>query len=155
MIGEEVRRRREDLGLTGAQLAARAGMAPSAVSQIETGKRMPNFTSVIKLAEALGLSVGDLFPKGQVALPLDYFVADAPLGEEVLFHEEYTTNDVEAVMARAQDVMRKARSQYVHGEVSLVLEIDDDSIEVRAEAPSQTTTRTTRRMGRRKAEERT
>jgi transcriptional regulator with XRE-family HTH domain len=83
MIGDDVRRRREDLGLTGAQLAARAGMAPSAISQIETGKRMPSFTSVIKLADALGVSVGELFPKDQNALPLDYFVADAPLEEEV------------------------------------------------------------------------
>jgi transcriptional regulator with XRE-family HTH domain len=69
MIGEEVRRRRERLGLTGAQLAGRAGLAPSAVSQIETGKRTPNSASVIKLATALGTGVGDLYPKGQAPLP--------------------------------------------------------------------------------------
>jgi transcriptional regulator with XRE-family HTH domain len=63
MIGEEVRRRREELGLTGAQLAAKSGMAPSAVSQIETGKRNPSSTSVIKLAQALGIDAGALFPK--------------------------------------------------------------------------------------------
>jgi transcriptional regulator with XRE-family HTH domain len=68
MIGEEVRRRRRELGLTGAQLAARAGMAPSAVSQIETGKRTPSSTSVIKLASALGAEVADLFPKTQPPL---------------------------------------------------------------------------------------
>jgi transcriptional regulator with XRE-family HTH domain len=63
MIGEEVRRRREELGLTGAQLAARAGMAPSAVSQIETGRRSPSSTSVMKLAGALGVEPGELYPK--------------------------------------------------------------------------------------------
>jgi transcriptional regulator with XRE-family HTH domain len=68
MIGEEVRRRRKELGLTGAQLAIRADMAPSAVSQIETGKRTPNSTSVLKLSSALGVEVADLFPKGQTAL---------------------------------------------------------------------------------------
>ncbi len=68
MIGEEVRRRREGLGLTGAQLAARAGMAPSAVSQIETGKRTPSSASVMKLATALGVEVGALYPKGQAPL---------------------------------------------------------------------------------------
>ena len=77
MIGEEVRRRREELGLTGAQLALRADMAPSAVSQIETGKRTPNSTSVIKLAAALGVEVADLFPKGQVQLPFEYPVPDS------------------------------------------------------------------------------
>jgi len=72
MIGAEVRRRREDLGLTGAQLAARAGMAPSAVSQIETGKRTPSSASVVKLAEGLGVGVGDLYPKDlSPRLPLE------------------------------------------------------------------------------------
>ena len=69
MIGEEVRRRREELGLTGAQLAARAGMAPSTVSQIETGKRSPSSASVMKLAQALGIEAGDLFPLEQPRLP--------------------------------------------------------------------------------------
>jgi transcriptional regulator with XRE-family HTH domain len=63
MIGEQVRSRREELGLTGAQLAARAGMAPSAVSQIETGRRSPSSTSVMKLASALGVEPGELYPK--------------------------------------------------------------------------------------------
>lgn len=71
MIGEEVRRQREQLGLTGAQLAARAGMAPSAVSQIENGKRTPSSTSVIKLAAALNVAPGDLYPKAQAPLPLE------------------------------------------------------------------------------------
>lgn len=78
MIGEEVRRRREDLGLTGAQLAERAGMAPSAVSQIETGKRTPSSVSVVKLAEALGVSVGDLYPKAQAPLPLEQPLTGRP-----------------------------------------------------------------------------
>jgi len=68
MIGTEIRRRREEMGLTGAQLAARAGMAPSAVSQIETGKRSPSSSSVMKLAQALGVEAGELFPKAQMPL---------------------------------------------------------------------------------------
>ena len=70
-IGEEIRRRREEQELTGFQLAVRAGMTPSAVSQIETGKRTPNSASVVKLAGALGCEVGDLYPKEQAALPLE------------------------------------------------------------------------------------
>jgi transcriptional regulator with XRE-family HTH domain len=63
-VGEEIRRRREERGWTGAELAVRAGMAPSAVSQIETGRRHPNSGSLIKLASALDVEVADLFPKG-------------------------------------------------------------------------------------------
>jgi transcriptional regulator with XRE-family HTH domain len=47
-------------------------LAPSAVSQIETGRRTPSSASVVKLAEGLGVDVGDLFPpKAQAPLPLD------------------------------------------------------------------------------------
>lgn len=67
-VGTEIRRRRREKGLTGAQLAARAGMSPSAVSQIETGKRTPSSTSVTKLAEALEVGVGVLYPKAEPPL---------------------------------------------------------------------------------------
>jgi len=72
MIGEEIRRRRQEKGWTGVQLAEKAGMAPSAISQIETGRRSPHSASVIKLAAALECEVADLYPKApQVPLPLD------------------------------------------------------------------------------------
>jgi transcriptional regulator with XRE-family HTH domain len=72
MIGTEIRRRREELGLTGAQLAERSGLTPSAVSQIETGKRTPSSSSVMKLAAGLGCEVGDLYPKDlSPRLPLE------------------------------------------------------------------------------------
>jgi transcriptional regulator with XRE-family HTH domain len=70
-IGAEVRRRRQELGLSGVRLADRAGLAPSAVSQIETGRRVPSSASVVKLAYALNVPVGDLFPQAQSPLPLD------------------------------------------------------------------------------------
>ena len=103
MIGEEVRRRREGLGLTGAQLAARAGMAPSAVSQIETGKRTPSSASVVKLAEALGVAVGDLYPKGQTQLPLgDGKLMDRPDIAEWLRRQGYI--NTEEFLSRVPDL---------------------------------------------------
>jgi transcriptional regulator with XRE-family HTH domain len=68
-VGAEIRRIREGRGWTGAQLAVYAGMAPSAVSQIETGRRSPNTGSLAKIAKALEVEVVDLFPKGQASLP--------------------------------------------------------------------------------------
>ncbi len=70
-VGAEIRRKRQGRGWTGAQLAVYAGMAPSAVSQIETGRRSPNYGSLTKIARALEIEVVDLFPKGQSPLPLD------------------------------------------------------------------------------------
>jgi transcriptional regulator with XRE-family HTH domain len=78
-VGTEIRRLREERGWTGAQLAVYAGMAPSAVSQIETGRRSPNTGSLAKIAKALGVEVVDLFPIGQAPLPLD----NAPSLEEL------------------------------------------------------------------------
>jgi transcriptional regulator with XRE-family HTH domain len=69
-VGREVRKLREERGWNQAKLAVEAGMAPSAVNQIENGKRSPSAASLTKLAEALGVGVADLFPKGQAPLPV-------------------------------------------------------------------------------------
>ena len=53
------------------ELAYHAGLAPSVISQIENGKRDPTARTLRKLAAALDVEVGDLFPKGQPTLPLD------------------------------------------------------------------------------------
>src|SRR5215210_6652598 len=68
-VGAEIRRRRQERGWSGAQLAVYAGMAPSAISQIETGRRSPNAGSLEKIARALQVEVVDLFPKAQAPLP--------------------------------------------------------------------------------------
>ena len=68
-VGQEIKRLREARGWIQAKLAVEAGMAPSAVNQIENGKRSPSANSLNKLAAALEVEVGDLFPKGQAPLP--------------------------------------------------------------------------------------
>src|SRR5918994_1414320 len=78
-VGREIRRLREAKGWGQTKLAAAADMAVSGVSQIENGHRNPNSATLIKLARALDVDVADLFPKGQVPLPLD----DAPSLEEL------------------------------------------------------------------------
>ncbi len=67
-VGAEIRRLRQERGWTGAQLAVYAGMAPSAISQIETGRRSPNAGSLEKIAKALNVEVVDLFPLAQAPL---------------------------------------------------------------------------------------
>jgi transcriptional regulator with XRE-family HTH domain len=68
-IGAQIRRLRKAKDWTVAQLAVYAGMSPSAVSQIETGRRSPTAASMAKLARALEVEVRDLFPLGQTPLP--------------------------------------------------------------------------------------
>ncbi len=68
---QEVRRLRQAREWNQTELAFHAGLAPSVISQIENGKRSPNASTLEKLAKALGVSVGDLFPKIQAPLPFD------------------------------------------------------------------------------------
>ncbi len=70
-VGQEIRRLREAKGWSQPKLAVEAGVAVSGVSQIENGRRNPNSSTLIKLANALEVDIADLFPKAQRPLPLE------------------------------------------------------------------------------------
>lgn len=70
-VGREIRRLREAKGWSQAKLAGAADMGVSGVSQIETGARNPSAVTLAKIAAALDVEVGELFPKAQSPLPLD------------------------------------------------------------------------------------
>lgn len=68
MIGERLRRLRQERGWTQNVLGYHAGRAPSVISQVETGKREPELSTVRALAEALDIDwryllLGDETPK--------------------------------------------------------------------------------------------
>jgi transcriptional regulator with XRE-family HTH domain len=65
----EVKRLRQERQWNQTELAYHAGLAPSVISQIENGKRDPSARTLRKLAQALSVEVGDLFPKAQAPLP--------------------------------------------------------------------------------------
>jgi HTH-type transcriptional regulator/antitoxin HipB len=54
-LGEAVRHRREELGITQAELAQRAGLKQSAVVRFESGGTMPTIPMLERLAGALRL----------------------------------------------------------------------------------------------------
>ncbi len=55
---------RNDRGLNQRELAERAHVAQSLLSDFELGKRRPWLKAMRKLAHALGVSVGEVFPEG-------------------------------------------------------------------------------------------
>ncbi len=55
-LGEKVRLTRETLSLSQKELAARAGISPAMVTQVEAGIVQPSLKTVEKLAAALGVS---------------------------------------------------------------------------------------------------
>jgi DNA-binding XRE family transcriptional regulator len=63
LAGENpVRVWRTHRGLTAHQLAKLAGLAPSYLSEIETGKKPGSFDAMARLARALGVAMEDLTP---------------------------------------------------------------------------------------------
>lgn len=53
-----VRGRRKDLGLSQAELARQVGAARKTVSELESGRSVPEFGLVLRVLEQLGLAVG-------------------------------------------------------------------------------------------------
>jgi transcriptional regulator with XRE-family HTH domain len=59
-LGAEVRKRRTAQKLTLEGLSERSGLTPHYLSTLETGKRDPSVSTLLKLARALGVPPGDL-----------------------------------------------------------------------------------------------
>ena len=59
-IGEKLRKMRQEKVLTQHQLAAKAGVSQVAIARIETNRSEPHFTTIQKLAGALGVEPAEL-----------------------------------------------------------------------------------------------
>jgi transcriptional regulator with XRE-family HTH domain len=70
-----VRELREEKGLTQVRLAVAADMNPATLNRIEMGKASPNLKTLERLADALGVEVGDFFPKAE-AVSLERWLED-------------------------------------------------------------------------------
>jgi transcriptional regulator with XRE-family HTH domain len=71
-IGDRLRAERQRTGMTVRQVAARIGVSPSLISQIERDKVNPSVSTLWSLVTVLGVSMGDLFadveaPAGRTA----------------------------------------------------------------------------------------
>ena len=62
-IGTQLRAARERALLTQAELGARAGVQPLTISRIETDKVEPRYSTIRRIAKALGVEPTELLPK--------------------------------------------------------------------------------------------
>ena len=60
-VGKQVRRLRSKNGVSQRGLASRTGFSPSFISQVEAGQVSPSISSMEKIAEALGVTLGEFF----------------------------------------------------------------------------------------------
>lgn len=59
-FAREVRKRRQARGMTLDQLAEEAELSPNYLGSLESGKRDPSLSTVQRLADAFGVSIGEL-----------------------------------------------------------------------------------------------
>lgn len=70
-LGARIRRLRADRGLQQRQLAEKADLTPSMVSQIESGRLTPSLHTLGRVAAALGVPIASLFdadPAGSIVI---------------------------------------------------------------------------------------
>ena len=65
IVGENIKKFREQVGLTLQQLAEKVEMTAGFLSQVETGKTFPSLSGAKKIASALGTTVGALIGEEQ------------------------------------------------------------------------------------------
>ena len=63
LLGMAIKTRRTALGISQEELAHRAGLHRTYVSDLERGARNPSIESIEKLAQALQISISELFEK--------------------------------------------------------------------------------------------
>ena len=101
---EELRRMREEAGLTQVGLAKTSGVDRGTIIKIERGQRSPTVETLAKLARAMGAEISDLFPKEQASLP-DFederratvyrFTGEQKVAAEILREHGIEANDSE------------------------------------------------------------
>ena len=101
-FGREVRRIREDVGLTQEQLAKLSGRSSIYIGTVENGRRDPSLSTVYALAKGLGVQASAFFGANR---PL------ASAGEETAALFDTTPPDVQnAVLTLLRAVLRHRQS---------------------------------------------
>jgi transcriptional regulator with XRE-family HTH domain len=59
-IGENIRKRREELGMSQTELAEKVNVRPSMICQVESGRKPPSMVLGKYIADALGCSMDSL-----------------------------------------------------------------------------------------------
>lgn len=59
-LGKNVKGERQKIGLSQEEFSSKAGLHRTYISQLELGMRNPTFTTLTKIAKALGISIKDL-----------------------------------------------------------------------------------------------
>lgn len=72
LIGKRIKEVRKQQSITQAELAALTDMSDSYISYIETAKKQASLESLVRISNALGITVDELLSGNQLHNPTDY-----------------------------------------------------------------------------------
>lgn len=107
-LGERLRYWRSRQSLTQAEIERRAGLAHNALSRIENGQVDPQFATVTRIAEALGMSFEELQQR-PIAVP----------------HTPETGADVNDIAARLKALPQKKRRQVTEAFLQILRQFEE------------------------------
>ena len=93
LIGKRIQEVRKQQAMTQAELAALTDISDSYISCIETAKKQASLESLIRISNALGITVDELLSGNQIHNPTDYqtdidlLMEDCPLLERRFIYE--------------------------------------------------------------------
>jgi transcriptional regulator with XRE-family HTH domain len=96
-VGEKIREVREAKGLSQKEVALILVMNPSQYSKIENGKVDPQFSTIEKIANALGVDIADIFNSNKVITDIDSF--DKTLVEKIQLIEQLEENQKKSIFS--------------------------------------------------------
>ncbi len=104
MIGERIKKRRRQQGISQIQLAEIAGLEPSYISVIESGKKQLRLDTFVAIANALNTTVDDLLEGNQIS-DMNSFSKEiyGILSDCTLYERKVLTDIIVAV----KDIMKK------------------------------------------------
>lgn len=99
---ERLRAARDRRGVSQADLAAKSGFEPSAISHFESGRRSPSFENLRRLADALNVSTDYLLGRDE------HVGAAGPAAQKLYRNaEKLTERDLEQIADFAEMLARK------------------------------------------------
>ena len=107
IIGAKIKKVREAKGLSQKEVALSLKMDPAQYSRIEHGKTDPSFSSIEKIAKALGVELSDLFKADEVFKDADSY--DKTLMEKLSLIDKLEDREKQAFFSIMDALLAKKK----------------------------------------------
>lgn len=114
-LGEKIKRRRKQSGLSQGELAERVGINPTHLSRLEGGRYQPSVEVLKKLADVLEVST-DYLLSDEEEEPAEVTITNKPLAERIRLIDALDQADQDALIHVIDSMLTKHRLRQFLGE---------------------------------------